>query len=236
MFEGLFISLTSALNSMPGLALAASFGWGCLSILLSPCHLASIPLIIAYLTERGDIPLKRACGLAVIFSSGIFITVGIIGGVTAAIGRILGDIGVWGNLAVGGIFILVALYLFDLISIPRMTVGTHRVKRKGFLGALILGMLIGIALGPCTFAYLAPVLGVVFHVISSSTFFALFLLISYAAGHSMVIIFFGAIYGKVQHYLDWTSKSKTVLIVKKSAGVFVFLAGGYILFSAIRTL
>jgi len=236
MFEGLFLSLTSALTAAPGIALAASFGWGCLSILLSPCHLASIPLIIAYLTERGDITLRRALGLAMVFSFGIFITVGIIGGITAAIGRILGDIGVWGHFAIGGIFILVALYLFDLISMPRVAVGTHRVKRKGFVGALLLGMLIGIALGPCTFAYLAPVLGIVFRVVSSSTSFAVFLLISYAAGHSIIIMLFGAVYEKVQHYLDWTSKSKTVLIIKKGAGALVFLAGGYILFSAIRTL
>ena len=40
--------------------------------------------------------------------------------------------------------------------------GLKQTKAKGLLAALILGLLFGIALGPCTFAYMAPVLGIVF--------------------------------------------------------------------------
>mgnify|MGYP001812903433 CR=1 FL=1 len=38
-------SLNQWLAGAPGLALAGAAGWGVASILLSPCHLASIPLI-----------------------------------------------------------------------------------------------------------------------------------------------------------------------------------------------
>ena len=50
--ESLFTSLTEALYGSYSLALLAAFVWGILSILLSPCHLSSIPLIIGFLTAK----------------------------------------------------------------------------------------------------------------------------------------------------------------------------------------
>jgi len=36
------------------------------------------------------------------------------------------------------------------------------MQRKGLLAAFLLGLVFGIALGPCTFAYMAPMLAVAF--------------------------------------------------------------------------
>ena len=52
--ESLFTALTEALYRSFALALLASFAWGILSILLSPCHLSSIPLIIGFLTAQDE--------------------------------------------------------------------------------------------------------------------------------------------------------------------------------------
>ena len=38
----------------------AAFVWGILSILLSPCHLSSIPLIVGFIDEQGRMSTKRA--------------------------------------------------------------------------------------------------------------------------------------------------------------------------------
>jgi len=45
--------------------------------------------------------------------------------------------------------------------------GQVGMKRKGMLAAFILGLVFGIALGPCTFAYMAPMLAVTFKVAST---------------------------------------------------------------------
>ena len=55
MIEELFSSLTTAMSGSFYPALLASFGWGILSILLSPCHLSSIPLVIGYISSQGQI-------------------------------------------------------------------------------------------------------------------------------------------------------------------------------------
>ena len=56
----LFTSLTRAVESTPLIAVGAAFMWGVLSIILSPCHLASIPLIVGFIDEQGGISTRRA--------------------------------------------------------------------------------------------------------------------------------------------------------------------------------
>ena len=116
--ESLFTSLTEALYGNIALALLASFAWGILSILLSPCHLSSIPLIIGFLTAQGEKKTSRGFLLAFIFAVGIFFTIIVIGIITAALGRIMGDVGPYGKYAIVVVFIIVGLYLMDIIRLP----------------------------------------------------------------------------------------------------------------------
>ena len=94
--EKLFTSLTHAVEGTPAIAVGAAFVWGILSIILSPCHLASIPLIVGFIDKQGQMSTKRAFGISGLFAVGILITIGAIGAVTAAAGRMLGDVGRYG--------------------------------------------------------------------------------------------------------------------------------------------
>ena len=58
--EQLFTVLTHAVQGTPAIAIAAALAWGILSIILSPCHLVSIPLIVGFIDEQGRISTKRA--------------------------------------------------------------------------------------------------------------------------------------------------------------------------------
>ncbi|WP_353676528.1 cytochrome c biogenesis CcdA family protein [Rosettibacter primus] len=108
----------------------ASFGWGVLSILLSPCHLSSIPLVISYITSQGKISLKRTFYISLIFAIGILITIAVIRIITASLGRLMGDIGATGNYLVAGIFFLVGLYLLDIIKLDW---NTTRLRQRKIL-------------------------------------------------------------------------------------------------------
>ena len=50
------------------------------------------------------------------------------------------------------------------------------MKRKGMLAAFILGLVFGMALGPCTFAYMAPMLAVTFKVAATNLLYGILLL------------------------------------------------------------
>lgn len=230
--EKLFTTLTHAVDSTPAIALIAAFAWGILSILLSPCHLASIPLIVGFVDQQGRMSTKRAFFISALFAVGILVTIGAIGAITAAAGRMLGDVGPYGNYFVAIIFFVVGLYLLDVIPMPWSGPGQVGMKRKGMLAAFILGLVFGIALGPCTFAYMAPMLGITFKLAATNLFYGVLLLVVYGLGHCSVIVLAGTCTEVVQRYMNWSEKSKGAVILKKICGVLVIMGGLYLIFIA----
>jgi cytochrome c-type biogenesis protein len=231
--DTLLTSLTEALYGSFSLALLASFAWGILSILLSPCHLSSIPLIIGFLTAQREKKTRRGILLAFIFAVGIFLTIAIIGMITAAMGRIMGDIGQYGKYIIAVVFVFVGLFLMDIIHLPDTKVKLQPFGRNFvFLSAFSLGLIFGIALGPCTFAFMAPVLGIVFQLSRTNSLAAGALLLSFGLGHCGVIIAAGGFASRVQVYLDWTNRSNMVLWTKRIAGLLVILGGIYTLYTS----
>jgi cytochrome c-type biogenesis protein len=82
MLANIFGFFTHILELGPFFALSAAFGWGALSILLSPCHLTSIPLVIGYLSGRKELSSRKVAAMVLVFSLGILITIGVIGVIT----------------------------------------------------------------------------------------------------------------------------------------------------------
>jgi cytochrome c-type biogenesis protein len=228
----LFTTLSHAVEGSAAIALGASFVWGVLSIILSPCHLASIPLIVGFISGQGRVSPARASGIATLFAVGILITIAAIGAITAAAGRMMGDVGRWGNYFVALIFFLVGLHLLGVIPIPWSGPCRVGMKRKGLLAAFTLGLVFGIALGPCTFAYMAPMLGVTFKLAATNLFYGALLLLAYGAGHCSVIIAAGTSTELVQRFLNWNEQSKGLVVLKHVCGVLVLLGGLWLIYNA----
>ena len=110
--------------------------------------------------------------------------------------------------------------------------GQIGMQRKGLLAAFLLGLIFGIALGPCTFAFMAPVLGVTFKVGASAPLYAAALLLAYGIGHCGVIAAAGTSTEVVQRYLQWNENSPGMRIVKKVCGALVLVGGLYLIYTA----
>jgi cytochrome c-type biogenesis protein len=199
---------------------------------LSPCHLASIPLIVGFIEGQGRMSTRRALAVSTVFSAGILITIALIGVITALAGRMLGNLGAWGNYFVAGIFFVVGLHLVGVIPMPFSGPGPVGMKRKGMLAALLLGLVFGVALGPCTFAYMAPMLAVTFRLARTQLWYGVMLLAVYGVGHCAVIVFAGTFTEAIQRYLNWNEKARGAAIVKIICGVLVLMGGVYMLYIA----
>ncbi|HOX05315.1 MAG TPA: cytochrome c biogenesis protein CcdA [Planctomycetota bacterium] len=230
--QELFAALSRAVEGSCSIALGASLVWGILSIILSPCHLASIPLIVGFIGQQGPMTARRAFGISALFALGILITIGIIGAITAAAGRMMGDVGRYGNYFVAAIFFVVGLHLVGVIPMPWSGPGQVGMKRKGLLAAFILGLVFGIALGPCTFAFMAPMLAVTFQLAATNLFYGIILLLAYGLGHCSVIVLAGTFTEVVQRYLDWNERSRGATVLKVVCGVLVMLGGIYLIYTA----
>jgi len=229
MIEGLFNWLSGLIESAPLIAFFGAFLWGVFSVLLSPCHLTSIPLIVAFIGNQEKQELKRTFYTALSFSVGILVTIGIIGVITSSMGRMLGDIGKWGNYIVAAVFFIVGLYLIGLIPVEIPGLSGVKMKKRGLWAAFILGLIFGIALGPCTFAYMAPIIAMTFSTAGKGVLFGALLMLAYGIGHCLVIVLAGTFTGVLQRYLDWTQKSKGTLILKRVCGVLIIIGGIYLL-------
>ena len=232
MIGKLFTALTHAVEAEPPLAVGAAFVWGILSILLSPCHLASIPLIIGFIDEQERISARRAALVSTLFALGILISIAAVGAITAAAGRMMGDVGAWGDYFVAVVFFLVGLNMLGVVPAPWSGPAQVGVERGGMPAALVLGLIFGIAVGPCTFAYMAPVLGVTFRAATVNVAYGILLLGAYGIGHCSVIVLAGTFTGLVQHYLRWSEKSRGVAVLRKACGVLVILGGVYLIWQA----
>jgi len=230
--ESLFDFLSKAVEGSAGVALLASFIWGVLSILLSPCHLASIPLIVGFIDIQGRISTKRAFLISTLFAVGILLTIAAIGAITAMAGRMMGDLGAYGNYVVAIIFFAVGLHLLEVIPNPWSGPGQVGMKRKGALAAFVLGLVFGLALGPCTFAYMAPILGVTFRLGASHLPFGCLLLATYGLGHCSVIVAAGTFTEVVQNYLNWNEQSRGAVYLKKICAFLVLAGGLYLVYTA----
>ena len=107
------------------------------------------------------------------------------------------------------------------------------MKRKGLLAAFVLGLLFGIALGPCTFAYMAPMLGVTFKLAKSAPLYGVSLLLAYGVGHCAVIVAAGTSTEMVQRFLNWNEQSKGVAVVKIICGILVLLGGVWLIYTVL---
>lgn len=232
MTDSLFEFLSETLYASPEIALLGAAGWGVLSILLSPCHLSSIPLLIGYITSKGGEGRNRSFVISLVFSLGILVTIALIGVVTALLGGLIGDLGSFGNYFVAIVFFAVGLYLMDIIDLPIERINFKPSSRSPVPAAFLLGLLFGVGLGPCTFAFMAPVLGVVFTTAEESVPFSVALLGAFSLGHCGVITGAGTLATLVQKYLNWSEESNIIRWVKRVCGALVFLGGIYLILTA----
>ncbi len=230
--EQIFTTLTHAIEGSAWIAVGSAFVWGILSIVLSPCHLSSIPLIVAYIGQAGAASARRALTISTVFSVGILVTIGAIGVITATLGRMLGDVGAYGNYVIALIFFLLGLHFLGVIPLPWSGGGPAGSRHRGLGAAFILGLIFGVGVGPCTFAYMAPMLAVTFKVAAHSWLYGALLLFVFGVGHCSVIIAAGASAERVQRYLHWTENSRGALRLRQACGILVILGGVYLIYTA----
>ncbi|RPI74801.1 MAG: cytochrome C biosynthesis protein, partial [Desulfobacteraceae bacterium] len=144
MLDSFFLTVNQWMTGGTVVAALGCFLWGMISVVFSPCHLASIPLIVAYVAGQNQILKPRqAAHYAVAFTAGLFITIALVGVVCALLGRMLGDIGNYWQIPVGLVLIWVALGMFGVEKCSLSGSLLQKLRVNGLSGALILGLAYG---------------------------------------------------------------------------------------------
>ena len=226
--SSLFIALSAMLEQSLILVLTASFLWGILSVVLSPCHISSIPLVVGYVNRNGLQSHRSALLTSLYFSGGVLLSLLVIGGITSMMGLMLGDIGRTGAYLVGAAFVLTGLWLLDVFRAPSCKL--FFASGQTALGGILLGFVFGAALGPCTFGFMFPILAVVFRSADQNLAAAIAIVLFYGIGHSLVIVLAGIGVNQLQGFLNWDSRAQGTLWMKRACGVLIILTGLYLAF------
>ncbi|ACU90000.1 cytochrome c biogenesis CcdA family protein [Desulfomicrobium baculatum] len=214
------------MGSGVGLAALGCFLWGVVSVLFSPCHLASIPLIVGYVAGQDRLVEGRQAALyAGLFTSGLFLTIAAIGVICALLGRMLGDVGPYWTIAVGLILLWVAM---DMLGVATCSMGGSlmgRFKLRGMGGAFVLGLAYGVLSGSCTFGFIAPILAVI--TVQEKIATGILLIILFGLGHCIPIVIAGSSTALVRRLLDNASWQRGGTAFRRLAGILIGLMGIY---------
>lgn len=226
MFESFFLTVNEWITGGPLLAAVGCFLWGVISVLLSPCHLASIPLIIGYVGGQEAMVTPRKAGIySALFSIGLFISIALVGIICALLGRMLGDIGNYWQVLIGLVLIWVALGMIGVEKCSASGNLLYRLNFRGISGAFGFGLAYGILSGSCTFGFIAPILAVI-TVQKQITTGILFILV-FAIGHCLPIVLAGSFTGFVKSIMENSRWQGAGNWFRRGAGVVIVLLGLY---------
>lgn len=226
MFDQFLLAVNAWMTGGSTVAYAGAFLWGLVSVLFSPCHLASIPLIVGYVAGQGKLVEGReAARYALAFTSGLFLTIALVGVACSLLGRMLGDVGPYWTIIVGLVLVYVALDMLGVASC-RLSGGLmSRLKVRGISGALIMGLGYGLLSGSCTFGFLAPLLAVI--TVQDQVLTGVGLILAFALGHCLPIVVAGSSAALARRIMEQRVFSGGSQWVRRAAGVCVGLLGVY---------
>lgn len=224
--DGLFLQVNAWIISGTYLAALGCFVWGMISVLLSPCHLASIPLIVAYVGGQDKIIKGRQAAVyAALFSTGLFITIVIVGIICAMLGRMLGDVGPYWTIVIGVILLWISADMLGIAkcAMPGSMMG--KLQIKGALGAFYLGLAYGVLSGSCTFGFIAPILAII--TVQKEVATGVILILLFAIGHCLPIAIAGSSTATVKRILGNSAFGRSSTWFRKGAGVLIAGLGCY---------
>ncbi|MBW1723841.1 MAG: sulfite exporter TauE/SafE family protein [Deltaproteobacteria bacterium] len=226
MIESFFLTVNEWITGGTAIAALGCFVWGMISVLFSPCHLASIPLIIAYVGgQNRTLTPKQASSYAVLFTLGLFITIAVIGIVCALLGRMLGDIGNYWQILIGLLLVWVAL---GMLGVEKCTMSgnlLYRMNLKGRFGAFALGLAYGVLSGSCTFGFIAPILAII--TIQQKMVAGILFIVLFAVGHCLPIVVAGSSTAVVRRLMENSKWQEAGNWFRKGAGVCIGFLGIY---------
>ncbi|HOO16714.1 MAG TPA: cytochrome c biogenesis protein CcdA [Phycisphaerae bacterium] len=192
----------------------------------NPCVLAAAPLMVGYVAGQEKRTVARSFLLSLTFAIGLTITFGLMWFSVWSASSLL-PASWWKYIAVV-VCLLMGLHLLGVLHIRIPAPTGLQPKQKGFIGALLLGLLFGLISIPCAgpillaLSAVTPLYGLAFGIL---------LLSAYSLGHCGLVLVGGTSIGLVQKLADSKGWTRGTDVLRRLAGVLIAGVGLYLLFS-----
>lgn len=214
------------------LAVLVVFAAGLLTS-LTPCVYPVIPVTVTYIGGSAAGNRRRAISMSLVYVAGLALVYTALGVMAALLGKTFGLLSQnpWVMGGVGLLIILFGLGMMNLfvIPVPSFLTGVQAegARKGGYAGAFLMGAAAAFVTAPCS----APVLGTLLVAVgrSGNVVWGSFLLLVFALGLSMLLLFLGIFSGTLSSlprpgsWMNW---------IKNGFGILMIVIGGWFLVKA----
>lgn len=193
-----------------------------------PCSLSSIPLIIGYVSGTGQKDTKTAFRLSLTFALGTAVTFTALGVIASIAGKMIGSASSWWYIALGVLMVLMALQTWEVFEIIPSSYLVSKNKKRGYLGALLAGILGGVFSSPCSTPVLIALLAIVAG--KGSILWGILLLLCYSVGHGILAVTVGTSIGLVKKLSSSEKYGKISDTLRIVMGILILLIGFYMFY------
>jgi len=198
------------------------------STAFTPCSLSSIPLVVAYVGGTANNDTKKSFRLSLIFALGMTVTFTVLGIVASLAGKLIGRAASWWYIILGILMVLMALQTWEVFNFIPSTFLISKNTRRGYIGALIAGILGGIFSSPCATPVLIALLALVAS--QGKLLWGVLLLLLYSVGHSILVIIAGTSMGFVKKLTSNEKYGRASKIIKIVLGSLIMLLAFYMFY------
>lgn len=197
---------------------------------IGPCNLSMVPVVMGYVGGQQDLTRKKGFWLSTFFTVGSSITFMLLGLIAALVGGLFGTertLLYW--------FVALACFLIGLNLLGALQMNfdflarlqPKRVAVTGLIGALLLGLVVGLAGSQCGTPVLVAILGLV--MAKGKVAYGATLLFAYGLGRGAPIIAAGTFTGVVKAL---PAMERWTRWMERAAGIVLVLVGVYFVWEA----
>lgn len=214
----------------------------------TPCSLSAVPLALAYMERTSSMATRTAFRLSLTMAAGMAGTFAVFGSAASIIGHYMHGIGHWWSLLMGMLMILMALQTWGVIKIfPREREHRHscrngdsyggcscqagdmrKIPGNGYGGAFLTGALSGVFASHCAGPVMVALLAMVAQS-ENGLLWGIFLMILYAAGHSILLVLAGTGYSAADRWIRSPKYNKAGRLLRVMLGAVILFIGLWML-------
>ena len=233
--EALPTFLNELLNSHSILVFLGAFLAGSITA-AAPCSLVAVPLLVGSAIAlnkdlQGRKKVLYTYAFTLLFALGVAVSFSILGFLVAKFGGFFSIAPMWAYIVAGVVSFVIAFYAFGLLG--EMDKGAIIDKLLPFrlFGGFLIGIVFGLVSTPCASA---PLFAIITLAENSGYVYAYALILTFALGHSLLLLAAGVSVGFVQSVVSNQTVAKLSNFVNKAFAFVLIGFGIYFFYNAWR--
>ncbi len=194
----------------------------------TPCSLSSMPLVISYVGGYAGNDVKKAFKYSLVFCLGMSVTFSTLGVIASLLGKLMQGTGSWWYIVLGVLMVMMALQTWEVINFIPQNGAISKNPKRGYLGAIVAGVLGGLFASPCATPVLVVLLAMVAQ--KGNLIWGLLLFIIYSVGHSVLLLVAGTSIGFVKKLSASEKYGNFNKVFKILMGLLILAIGLYMFY------